>query len=55
VSTYRWALVGKVVRAPDVWLVYMGPQPVWLPAASLRGDVGERIVELASSAGARIL
>ncbi|HKP76617.1 MAG TPA: YcxB family protein [Longimicrobiaceae bacterium] len=44
-STFAWHMVKKVVRYPDVWLLFVGPQPFWLPAGPLQGEAGRRILE----------
>lgn len=50
-----WRMVGKVVRYPDVWLLFIGPQPLWLPAASLGGAAGDCILDRSSRAGAKVV
>ena len=54
-ATFPWKMVKKVVRYPDLWLIYVGPQPFWLPAGPLAGAAGEYIRDHAARAGADVV
>jgi hypothetical protein len=54
-STFPWRMVRKVVRYPDVWLLFIGPQPFWLPAAPLAAAAGDHILDRSSRAGAKVV
>ena len=54
-SIFPWRAVKKVVRFPDVWLLYLGPQPIWLPADALHGDAGAAVLERAAQHRAKVV
>jgi hypothetical protein len=54
-SSLKWAIFQKLVRGPDVWLLFMNRQQYFvLPAERLRGEAGEFLAAKVKAAGARV-
>jgi len=54
-SSLKWALFQKLVRGPDVWLLFMNRQQYFvLPAERLRDEAGEFLAAKVKAAGGKV-